>query len=443
MITHGELFAGISGFGKGFEQAGIETVWHVEIDNRCQEVLRHHYPGTLLLSDVLECGKHNLPSVDIISFGTPCQDLSVAGKREGLKGERSGLFFEGIRVVDELQPTFAVWENVPGAFSSNSGRDFAAVLAAFRQCGARDIAWRVLDAQYCGVAQRRRRVFVVADFRGERAAEILFESTRSPWDSAPSRETGQEIAGTIAAGAHPSGFNGRDAERGNIVLHALSGNNQRNDPDGEHFVVKTWNLHDDEKGDFSVSKKPGALQSIGDTPNQFQAVVFEPRYVRNGRGAPDTIVPPLKAQSGQTGKGDSAPVVAYGFSQESDGSTVRNAKDLARPITGRHGDPGVVAFTQNTRDEVRLIGGDGAIDGALPAQPGMKQQNYLAGFGVRRLTPLECERLQGFPDGWTAVKDFFERDMSDSARYRMLGNAVAVPVAQWIGRRIVQVSDEV
>ena len=163
-LTHGELFAGISGFGQGFARVGIKTVWHVEIDDKCRVILGHHYPDTLLLDDVKECGKHNLPPVDVISFGTPCQDLSVAGKRKGLKGERSGLFFEGIRIVDELQPAFAVWENVPGAFSSNSGRDFASVLAAFRECGARDIAWRVLDAQYFGVAQRRRRVFVVADF---------------------------------------------------------------------------------------------------------------------------------------------------------------------------------------------------------------------------------------------------------------------------------------
>ena len=132
--------------------------------------------------------------------------------------------------------------------------------------------------------------------------------------------------------------------------------------------------------------------------NSTNAVVcFEPRYARNGRGAPDSIVPPLKAQSGQTGKGDAAPMVA---------------------------------FAQNTRDEVRLINGDGAIAGALAAQPGMKQQTYVTGTAVRRLTPVECERLQGFPDGWTA-------GFADSVRYRMLGNAVCVPVAEWIGHRIV------
>ncbi len=120
-LTHGELFAGISGFGLGFSEAEIETLWHVEIDKRCQTVLGYHYPESLILSDVRDCGKHNLPPVDIISFGPPCQDLSIAGRRKGLKGERSGLFFEAIRIVDELKPTFAVWVNVPGALSSNSG----------------------------------------------------------------------------------------------------------------------------------------------------------------------------------------------------------------------------------------------------------------------------------------------------------------------------------
>lgn len=173
MVTHGELFAGIGGFSVGLERAGIQTLWRVEIDADCQAVLRRHYPDGLLFSDVREVGAHNLPPVDVITFGSPCQDLSVAGRRAGLGGERSGLFFEAIRIIRELRPTFAVWENVPGALSSNGRRDFGAALDALAESGAMDIAWGVLDAQWFGVAQRRRRVFVVADFAGERAAEVL------------------------------------------------------------------------------------------------------------------------------------------------------------------------------------------------------------------------------------------------------------------------------
>jgi DNA (cytosine-5)-methyltransferase 1 len=200
-LTHGEIFAGYGGFGLGFERAGIRTVWRVEIDRDCQRVLRHHHPDDLLLSDVRECGAHNLPPVDVISFGSPCQDFSVAGKRAGIGGERSGLIHEALRIVRELSPALAVFENVPGLLSSHSGRDFAAVLCAFRECGARDIAWRILDAQHFGVPQRRRRVFLVADFGGERAGPVLFESPCGCGHPAPGRETGARVAPSVTPGA--------------------------------------------------------------------------------------------------------------------------------------------------------------------------------------------------------------------------------------------------
>jgi DNA (cytosine-5)-methyltransferase 1 len=367
-ITHGELFAGIAGFSLGFEKSGIKTLWHVEIDKNCRSVLNKHYPGSLILSDIRDVGRHNLPFVNIISFGSPCQGLSVAGKRKGFNDDRSNLFFEAIRVVDELKPDFAVWENVPGALSSNSGRDFATALSEFRRIGARDIAWRIIDAQYCGVAQRRRRVFLVADFRGERAAEILFESESSPWDTPPSRKEGAELARDVAATIRSGG-----------------------------------------KGGIPSAREDG-----------YELVSFAPQA------------------GGKTGLNIN----------ENLSGTLQENQVMA------------VAFQQNTRDEVRLMNGDGQIAGALSAQPGMKQQSYIAWDGrnfnntgeftstlqakkgggyslsyqplinVRRLTPIECERLQGFPDNYTAGQ-------SDSARYRQLGNAVAVPVARWLGRRIL------
>jgi DNA (cytosine-5)-methyltransferase 1 len=308
MTTHGELFAGIGGFGLGFDNAGMKTIWHVEIDKNCQDVLRRHNPDSLILSDVCEAGKHNLPHADVISFGSPCQDLSIAGKRKGLiDGERSSLFFEAIRIVDELKPVIAVWENVPGALSSNSGRDFAQVLGAFRDVGARDIAWRILDAQYFGVPQRRRRIFVIADFGGERAAEILFESESVSGNTPKSGKAGETIARTLATGSNKGRYNPTD---------------------GEIFAV------------ISIA---GYKAGVGT----------------------------LRENGGDLG-GGSETLVAYNI---------------------QHND-----------------GGEHII-------------------GVRRLTPTECERLQGFPDGWTDGQ-------SDSTRYRQLGNAVAVPVVQWIGKRI-------
>lgn len=374
MLTHGELFAGISGFGLGFERAGIKTIWRVEIDPHCQELLKAKYPDSIVLSDVKECGKHNLPHVDIISFGSPCQDLSVAGKRAGLNGDRSGLFFEAIRIVAELQPAFAVWENVPGAFSSNAGRDFANVLGAFRECGARDIAWRVLDAQHFGVPQRRRRIFLVADFRGERAAEVLFERESGAGDTAESGEARTRVAAPLTRGTssgrgvNPPGRRQEDDE--NLVAYTLpaSGRHADDGSGNRQVMAFAWQQGDDSK------------------------------FNEGGKGR----------------------------------SYIARAGDYTGALGETRQD--AIAFTQNTRDEVRQINGDGQLVGVLPAQPGMKQQNYLAypqQFGVRRLTPTECERLQGFPRGWT-------EGFSDSVRYRMLGNAVAVPCAYWIAKRIPQ-----
>ena len=281
-LRHVALFAGIHGF-KGFDDAGMETVAFVEIDKDCQRVLRRHYPHTIILDDVQTAGKHNLPECDVISFGSPCQDLSIAGKRAGLGGERSGLFFEAIRIIKELRPAFAVWENVPNAISSNAGRDFLSILSAFRSVGACDICWRVLDAQHFGVPQRRRRLFLVADFRGDRAGQILIESS----------------------------------------------------------------------------------SSYGDTPTR------------------------QKAREGNTGI--TGTLTASG----------------AREISGRANE----------------------LDFIVTAAT---QKNT-----VRRLTPTECERLMGFPDGYTAV-DKNSKPISDSARYRMLGNSVVVNVTRWIGERIVK-----
>lgn len=189
-LTHGELFAGISGFGLGFEQNGIKTRWQVEKDKSCKSILKKHYPTTQQFDDVIHCGSNNLSAVDVISFGSPCQNLSKGAEiygKAGLSGEQSRLFFEGIRIIRELQPSVAIWENVYGAISSHDGRDFAAVISAFLQCGACDIAWRTFNARHFGVPQQRRRIFVVADFRGERAGKILFD-TKSQGGITPSSD---------------------------------------------------------------------------------------------------------------------------------------------------------------------------------------------------------------------------------------------------------------
>jgi DNA (cytosine-5)-methyltransferase 1 len=208
--TIGSLFAGIGGFDLGFERAGFKTAWTCEIDKKAQAVLRFRFPDAAHHDDVCAVGAHNLAPVDVVTFGSPCQDLSVAGKRAGLAGERSGLFHEAARVIRELRaahgkPDFAIWENVPGAFSSNDGRDFAAVIDAMVNVGARDVAWRVLDSRFFGVAQRRRRVFLVADFGGERAAEVLALAEGVRGYSPKGRKARQGAATPVGEGAGSGG----------------------------------------------------------------------------------------------------------------------------------------------------------------------------------------------------------------------------------------------
>ena len=218
----------IGGWQLAAVHAGVKPVWSSEIEAFPIEVTRRHFPDTLQLGDVTKIDGGNIPPVDIICAGSPCQDLSVAGKRAGLAGERSGLFVRAVDIVRQMRratdgekPRFFVWENVPGAFSSNHRRDFQAVLEEIGQAevpmpksgrwadaglvrtAACDIAWRVLDAQYWGVPQRRKRIFLVADFAetGRRAAEILFEPESVPRDSSAGKGAREGAAAGAEGGA--------------------------------------------------------------------------------------------------------------------------------------------------------------------------------------------------------------------------------------------------
>ena len=399
-MRHVDLFSGLGGFSLAAERAGFVTVLHCEIDPHCQAVLKAHWPEVPIIDDVREV--HGI-DCDIITGGFPCQDISVAGRRAGLAGERSGLWWEFRRILADVRPTWTVIENVPGLLSSNKGRDMGAILGALGELGYW-WAYRVLDAQYCGVPQRRRRVFIVGCLRERCAAEVLLEPESLSGNPPPSREERQEIAGTLGGGSGERGWSS-DTERMSFVAKTLTASRgQRFDPTEDEYVVSaplTTRPYCD-----AVAQEGGLVVASPVTASAGHHGRSSPQ----GDGA-DNLVAAFSA-----GQGAKAGSIAYRREQS---PTLKASASGTNTV--------LVLFQQNQRNEVREM----PVAGALPAQPGMKQQNYLSmgGASVRRLTPLECTRLQGFPGNWVDGH-------SDSHQYRMLGNAVAVPVVERIMRRI-------
>lgn len=236
MIQHVSLFTGVGGFDLAAERAGMNPAAMCEIDKNAQNILKKHWPNTPLFTDVKEVTGDSLrklnidPTRTVLSGGFPCQDVSVAGKRAGLAGARTGLFWEVIRIINEFQPAWIVLENVPGLLTSNSGRDMGTVLGALEISGYQDLAYRILDAQHFGVPQRRRRVFIVGHLgtTDQWAGEVLAITESSRRHSEKSEQAWPDTAGTIA-----------DSVRGTVAATLNSGGNTggfRTEP-GEHLVV--------------------------------------------------------------------------------------------------------------------------------------------------------------------------------------------------------------
>jgi DNA (cytosine-5)-methyltransferase 1 len=404
-MRFGSLFSGIGGFDLGLERAGMECAWQCEIDDKCRGVLKRHWPEVQVYDDVRSIGR-GVETVDLVCGGFPCQDLSVAGRRAGLAGERSGLWHEFARVLAEVRPEWCVIENVPGLLSSNKGRDFAVVLQGLVELGYR-VAWRVLDAQYYGLAQRRKRVFVIGYLGDGRAAEVLFEREGVPRNPPSRRAAGQDATPILEACARTgSGGSGRNGggigDSGDPMFTLQSGH--------QHAVAKPLG-----------SRTGGMRMDLDNDTYVTEAGVAACLNARDAKG-PDSDTKPGHlivahaltsegADASEDGTGRGTPLVFDSTQVTSRGNySAPKAGDPCHPLAaGAH--PPAVAFVQNTRDVLEGVRGVST---------------------VRRLTPTECERLQGFPDSWTGGQ-------ADGPRYRQLGNAVAVPVAAWIGRRIMEV----
>lgn len=336
-------------------------------------VLEYRFPGVPNLGDFTKIEASNVGTIDLLVGGTPCQSFSIAGQRLGLDDPRGNLTLEFFSLASRLRPRWIVWENVPGVLSIDGGDTFGAILGTLGKLGY-GFAYRVLDAQYFGVAQRRRRVFVVgclaSDWR--RAAAVLFEPEGLRRRPASGRAAGKEIAGTLSGST--GGADENDAASGRLIAKSLlAGAGQRNNPFTENLIAFDYQGAGNQ-GDLGAS-----LPGVGALGTTKTPAVF-------------------------------------------DASSITSPTNLSTVA------PGSPAPTMGRRSDLQTIGA-----------------------GVRRLTPRECERLQGFPDDWTAIpyhrnlKDLLLGDPKtaiapDSLRYKAIGNSMAVPVMRWIFERIAKAS---
>ena len=560
MMTLGSLFDGIGGFPLAAVHCGGVPVWASEIEPFPMRVTKLRFPDMIHVGDITKLDGAKLPPVDVICGGSPCQDLSVAGLRKGLAGERSGLFMDQVRIVKEMRaederrgvsddfirPRYLVWENVPGAFSSANGEDFRAVIeeivhikdstchvprpdtGRWESAGAAilgdqfSLAWRVLDAQYWGVAQRRRRIFLVADFGGLTAPKILFEQERLPGDPAEGQDQGKGV--TAAAGNSSADSGGSrvaeekqvdifavhiDQREETINLNGISGalmattNLQMqtfvaggmrkcesaekeeclclNDQGGERMDVSvdvTATLRAGmsghpplvmgiQQGGAGTEKTPDpALTEEAETGGNNQQILFENHGIDARYTGPHEVAPTMSARYG-TG-GNNVPLV----------SDMPESYCIAGNIIDRevqNGGNGLgcqpdISYTLTSADRHAVFSrqrSDEFLQNRVTATQSARQhkdatdlvcepyQNTVGTIGytdhkginnqyvsedkcivenrklIRRLTPLECERLQGFPDHWTDIPG-----ASDSARYKALGNSVAIPCVDFVLRGI-------
>ena len=412
------LFSGCGGIDLGMEQAGHECVAQVEWDKNAAGVLKHRWPNVPLFCDVSKVSADDLPDADFITYGFPCQDLSVAGKREGLDGKRSGLFYEATRLIRELRTRgcglrFAVAENVGGLFSADDGVALARCIRELLDSGACETGWRLLDSQYFGVAQRRKRVFIVSDFGGESVDEILAITESLPGYPAPSREAGKGTAGDATKGVGEGGRGYRMTAFGEYqddeTASCMKSRDYKDATDliAQESSVVSWN------GDIT----PKASEDVSVT---------------------------LRSQQGGEGVG-----VAFHASQDPIHSEEHT------PALGSNATIGV-AFTASDRSNKAAWEGD--ISGTINCQMNSESSNLQMGvrenLTVRRLTPIECERLQGFPDNWTSEKMELILEgnewkatgkvvkQADGPRYKQMGNAITVNVGAWIGKQIGKVLDK-
>jgi DNA (cytosine-5)-methyltransferase 1 len=470
-LVFGSVCSGIEAASTAWEPLGWRCAFAAEIEPFPRAVLAHRFPHTPLRGDFTEiqAGEHD--AIDALVGGTPCQSFSIAGLRGGMADQRGNLALEYLRLADRLRPRWLLWENVPGVLSSWSGdhppsdlaegseweteetSDFGCFVAGLAQLGY-GIAYRVLDAQYFGLAQRRQRVFVVGylgDWR--RAAAVLFEPASLRGHPPPSRKSREGIAGTATAragnGSRPAGGNGNLTPD---VIGALAGTS----PGGG------WRIGADEAA-------PGHIVAFGDNNSSGPVDIATACNAHGGSGRMDfesetVITHALRADgfdASEDGTGRGTPLVPVAFRTSANCGAWETGDRTDALTTGTDRAASIIALSpqQITSPQNRSNPRDGDPCHALAASahpPAIAQP-----AAVRRLTPRECERLQGFPDDHTRIPvrhmkakphtlhfqkypDLYDKNSdgtwtryaADGPRYKALGNSMAVPVMRWIGERI-------
>jgi DNA (cytosine-5)-methyltransferase 1 len=497
--------SGIEAATVAWHPLGWTAAAYSEIEKFPSQVLAHHYPDVPNVGDMTKFKEWNLGPIDLLVGGTPCQSFSVAGLRKGLDDPRGNLMLTFLAIADQHRPRWLVWENVPGVLSSNGGKDFGTFLGALGELGY-GFAYRILDAQFFGVAQRRRRVFVVGylgDWRA--AAAVLFERHSLSGDSAPSREKRKEVTECAGDGARVSGLCARtglsnsvqDAQQGHLLPIALQDITAREkaqngkgwNDDGSAYTVDThatqgvaqpiaYNIAPGKgalKDDIHVTTADATktLDASGSNPAMHQggAAILQPiAFAQNQRNEVRIMAQAgaLAAEPGMKQQTYIAQPISFSGQMSEPQTNVdmtqtlqaRNPMAVAvgtdlynGAITGEvaatMGTPGssvnaswptvmqqVGAFKPGQSAQAHSIGYENEMAPTLEAGSGGNNKPAVHhGMAVRRLTPVECERLQGFGDNYTNIKD----KCPDGPRYKALGNSMAVPVMAWIGKRIQEV----
>jgi len=503
-MKYGSVCSGIEAASVAWHNLGWEPQWFSEIEQFPSDVLKHRFPTVPNLGDMTTINQNPIADerpIDLLVGGTPCQSFSVAGLRKGLADPRGDLMLTFLSIADKLRPKWIVWENVPGVLSSNGGKDFGTFLGALGELGY-GFAYRVLDAQHFGVAQRRRRVFVVGclgDWRA--AAAVLFERESLQGNPKPSRKKREEVT-TDAQGSVGEASSWWDGSQVAGTLTKQNANGAQRMPDKDNFgAILQPTIIDQSEGKWI---SPNGEETIGtlrardykglgnDDLEQgrglairphavAQPIAFEPgKMQRLGYGCSDNgTSPTLRSEPGDNQLAVAQPIAVDTYNYTTNDhttQTIRSQSDtehigaVLQPIAVDVYNQSIDGQTSATITEA--VGGTNTSgpkvmqpipintmtmlgrpsDDKNPrmglgiGNPG-EPQNTLTkthshavatGMAIRRLTPKECERLQGFPDDWTKIpyRNKEADQCPDGPRYKACGNSMAVPVMRWIGQRI-------